>query len=83
MNHNPLNLKIGEIVNLDHKIGDKEYRSHQVTILNFSPNKLFATVTNNVPEKEKKIRDCWEVMTNRLSKTKESIRNEKIDYICK
>lgn len=59
INHNKYNLGIGDVVMLDGK-----YRTgSKVVIIDFTPNKMFATVHGC----ESSIDDSWQVMTARLT----------------
>lgn len=59
MNHNPYNFQL-----FDEAILDKGFNNEcKVSIRNFTPNKLIATVCC-VGET---VMDSWEVMTNRLT----------------
>lgn len=61
--NNPDNLQPGEIVRLD-----KNFRNaSDVKIVSLTPNHLFAFV-NSSDVKDPKQDDCWDVMTNRLTK---------------
>lgn len=58
MNHNPHNLRPGDLVTLDSSFNN----TSRVVIQQFTPNKLFARVYS--PENENEI---WSVMTYRLT----------------
>ncbi len=62
MNHNKLNLQVGETVILDNR--------YEVFIVGFTPNFVFATVKNDEKTDDA---DCWQVMTNRLKPKKNMI----------
>lgn len=66
--YNKLNLKINELVVLDEKYNN----SITVTIIGFTPNKMFATI-----EDENKC--MWQVMTNRLTKINNKNRPDGIE----
>lgn len=69
MNHNPHNLKKGDIV-----IADKNHRNgYKVVILGFTPNYVYATV-HGFGEPETK---TWEIMTSRLSPLQIEINKQK------
>ena len=55
MNHNPYNLEVGERVILDAGY----YNRTEVTIMYFTPEKMFAEVRNG--------NNHWKVMTYRLT----------------
>lgn len=59
-NHNPHNLKVGQIVILD--------RRHEVTIVSFTPLYMFAKVKDKTGK--------WNTMTLRLSPKTESKRKK-------
>lgn len=56
INHNPQNLKVGEVVMLDADFNNPS----SVTIVDFTPSGMFAVVRSNEVE--------WEVMTSRLTR---------------
>jgi len=62
MEHNKHNLQLGQDVWLDEKYNNKSV----VTIWNFTPNKLYATVYS----KDDETKTSWEVMTVRLTPIK-------------
>lgn len=66
MNHNPLNLQIGERCVLDKEFGN----SSEVVIQKLTPKGMIATIydANDINAKDAASVKMWDVMTYRLSK---------------
>lgn len=65
MNHNPFNLKIGQVVILDKDFNN----SSEVVIKSLSPNGMFASISAH--DEEDTGDWYWQVMTARLSPIEE------------
>lgn len=63
MNHNKLNLQPGDTVRLD-----KEFRNSSIVVIkSITPLGMYSTI-HSAKIKNPTNKDCWETMTNRLSK---------------
>ena len=66
MNHNKYNLQIGDECLLDENSACEQ----TVEILEFTPNKMFATIKNHFYDNTNHEPQSWDVMTYRLTPLK-------------